>query len=87
MLAPTRELANQIYKVVLALGDYLKVKCHACIGGTKVQDDIGRFKEGQQVVVGTPGRVLDMIMRRHLRIDDLLTFVLDEADEMLSHGF
>mmetsp|Transcript_150674 Transcript_150674/g.261016 ORF Transcript_150674/g.261016 Transcript_150674/m.261016 type:complete len:394 (+) Transcript_150674:90-1271(+) len=87
MLAPTRELAQQIHKVVLALGDYLKVKCHACIGGTSVRDDIDRLRDGQHVVVGTPGRVYDMISKRHLRIDDLLTFVLDEADEMLSRGF
>merc|ERR1711971_430593 len=87
ILAPTRELAQQIHKVVLALGDYLKVKCHACIGGTSVRDDIDKLREGQHLVVGTPGRVYDMISKRHLRIDDLLTFVLDEADEMLSRGF
>jgi len=87
ILAPTRELAQQIHKVVLALGDYLKVKCHACIGGTSVRDDIDRLRDGQHVVVGTPGRVYDMVSKRHLRIDDLLTFVLDEADEMLSRGF
>merc|ERR1712216_444850 len=87
ILAPTRELANQIHKVVQALGDYLKVKCHVCIGGTSVRDDIDSLRDGQHVVVGTPGRVYDMISKRHLRIDDLLTFVLDEADEMLSRGF
>merc|ERR1712056_121165 len=83
----TRELANQIQKVALALGDYLRVKCHACIGGTSVRDDIDRLRDGQHVVVGTPGRVYDMVSKRHLRIDDLLTFVCDEADEMLSCGF
>jgi len=87
MLAPTRELANQIQKVALALGDYQKVKCHSCIGGTSVRDDIDKLKEGQHVVVGTPGRVFDMIGKRHLRVDDLITFVMDEADEMLSRGF
>jgi translation initiation factor 4A len=87
ILAPTRELAQQIHKVVLALGDYLKVKCHSCIGGTSVRDDIDRLRDGQHVIVGTPGRVFDMVSKRHLRIDDLLTFVLDEADEMLSRGF
>merc|ERR550514_513106 len=71
ILAPTRELAQQIHKVVLALGDYMKVKCHACIGGTSVRDDIDRLRDGQHVVVGTPGRVYDMIGKRHLRIDDL----------------
>jgi len=87
ILAPTRELANQIHKVVLALGDYLKVKCHVCIGGTSVRDDIDALRGGMHVVVGTPGRVFDMVSKRHLRIDDLLTFVCDEADEMLSRGF
>jgi len=87
ILAPTRELAQQIQKVALALGDYLKVKCHACIGGTSVRDDIDKLREGQHLVVGTPGRVFDMIGKRHLRVDDLKTFVLDEADEMLSRGF
>jgi translation initiation factor 4A len=87
ILAPTRELANQIQKVALALGDYMKVKCHACIGGTSVREDIDKLREGQHLVVGTPGRVFDMISKRHLRVDDLLTFVLDEADEMLSRGF
>merc|ERR1719355_287055 len=86
-LAPTRELANQIHKVALALGDYLKAKCHPCIGGTSVRDDIDRLREGQHMVVGTPGRVFDMIGKRHLRMESLLMFVLDEADEMLSRGF
>jgi translation initiation factor 4A len=87
ILAPTRELAQQIHKVVLALGDYLQVRCHACIGGTSVRDDIDKLRDGQHIVVGTPGRVFDMLSKRHLRIDDLLTFVCDEADEMLSRGF
>mmetsp|Transcript_133207 Transcript_133207/g.426011 ORF Transcript_133207/g.426011 Transcript_133207/m.426011 type:complete len:392 (-) Transcript_133207:336-1511(-) len=87
ILAPTRELANQIQKVSLALGDYMKIRCHSCIGGTSVRDDIDKLREGQHVIVGTPGRVFDMISKRHLRVDDLLTFVLDEADEMLSRGF
>jgi len=87
ILAPTRELASQIQKVALALGDYLRVRCHVCIGGTSVRDDIDKLREGQHLVVGTPGRVFDMISKRHLRVDDLITFVLDEADEMLSRGF
>merc|ERR1712048_962315 len=87
ILAPTRELANQIQKVALALGDYCHVRCHACIGGTSVRDDIDKLRDGQHLVVGTPGRVYDMIGKRNLRVDDLITFVLDEADEMLSRGF
>mmetsp|Transcript_95156 Transcript_95156/g.198951 ORF Transcript_95156/g.198951 Transcript_95156/m.198951 type:complete len:392 (+) Transcript_95156:123-1298(+) len=87
ILAPTRELANQIQKVALALGDYMGVRCHACIGGTSVREDIDKLRDGQHMVVGTPGRVYDMISKRHLKVDDLVTFVLDEADEMLSRGF
>ncbi|VEV58407.1 helicase 45, putative eukaryotic initiation factor 4a, putative [Plasmodium vinckei vinckei] len=87
ILAPTRELAQQIQKVVLALGDYLKVKCHACVGGTVVREDIDKLKQGVHMVVGTPGRVYDMIDKRHLGVDRLKLFILDEADEMLSRGF
>merc|ERR1712002_52014 len=87
VLAPTRELAQQIQKVVLALGDYQKVKCHACIGGTAVRQDLATLQEGVNVVVGTPGRVFDMINRGALGTNDMKMFVLDEADEMLSRGF
>jgi translation initiation factor 4A len=87
VLAPTRELAQQIQKVVCALGDYLNVKCHACIGGTRVRDDITKLQSGVHVVVGTPGRVFDMLCRRVLRPDHIKIFILDEADEMLSRGF
>jgi len=87
ILAPTRELAQQIQKVALALGDYLSVRCHSCIGGTNVRDDVRKLHDGQHLVVGTPGRVYDLICKRSLRVEDVATFVLDEADEMLSHGF
>ncbi|KAG8936162.1 translation initiation factor eIF4A [Tulasnella sp. 418] len=87
ILAPTRELAQQIQKVVVALGDYMNVECHACIGGTNVREDIAKLQEGAQVVVGTPGRVFDMINRRALRTDHMKMFCLDEADEMLARGF
>jgi ATP-dependent helicase YprA (DUF1998 family) len=82
ILAPTRELAQQIQKVTRALGDYLKVTSHACVGGTLVRDDIRILKDGVQVVVGTPGRVYDMINRNVLTLTTVKTFVLDEADEM-----
>lgn len=87
ILAPTRELAIQIYKVALALGDYLGVRCHSCVGGTAVREDADKLREGQQLIVGTPGRAFDMLNKRLLRTDDIQLFVLDEADEMLSRGF
>lgn len=86
ILAPTRELAQQIQKVVVAIGDFMSVECHACIGGTNVREDMKALQDGPQVVVGTPGRVQDMIQRRVLKTDNMKMFVLDEADEMLSVG-
>jgi len=87
ILAPTRELAQQIQKVVIALGDYMGAQCHACIGGTNVREDIRKLEMGVHVVVGTPVRVFDMINRKALRTEHIRIFVLDEADEMLSRGF
>lgn len=88
ILAPTRELALQVHRVILALGDFLKIQCHACIGGTDTREDRAILESGCQVVVGTPGRVFDMIYnRRALSPDAIQLFVLDEADEMLSYGF
>ena len=87
VLSPTRELAVQIQKVVLALGDYMNVQCHSCIGGTNLGEDIRKLDYGQHVVSGTPGRVFDMIRRRTLRTRGIKMLVLDEADEMLNKGF
>jgi len=72
---------------VRALGDFLNVTSHACVGGTLVRDDIRILRDGVQVVVGTPGRVYDMINRQVLNLATVKIFVLDEADEMLSRGF
>lgn len=87
VLAPTRELAQQTQKVVTTLGDYLNIKCHSCIGGTRVRDDIDKLRSGVHVVVGTPGRVYDMLCRKVLDPNHIRIFILDEADEMLSRGF
>lgn len=87
IIAPTRELAHQIQKVVLAFGEYMKIECHACIGGTSVAEDIRVIQEGVHVIVGTPGRIHDMIERRILKTDLIKMFILDEADEMLSREF
>lgn len=62
VLSPTRELASQIQKVILALGDYMNVQCHACIGGTNLGEDIRKLDYGQHVVSGTPGRVFGMFI-------------------------
>lgn len=74
--------------MVQTIGEYQHVKVHACVGGTVVKDDIRKLKDGgTHVVVGTPGRIHDMMKRGFLKTDYLKLFVLDEADEMLSRGF
>lgn len=87
VLSPTRELAVQIQSVVLALGDYMNIQCHACIGGTSIGEDTRKLEHGQHVVSGTPGRVYDMIKRKCLRTKNIKMLVLDEADELLNQGF
>lgn len=87
ILAPTRELALQIRKVVMALAFHMDINVHACIGGTSFVEDAEALRNGAQIVVGTPGRVFDMIERRKFRTDHIKMFILDEADEMLSSGF
>jgi translation initiation factor 4A len=87
ILAPTRELANQIHSVVNALGDYLGVQAYSCVGGTKVETDAEALQSGKHVIIGTPGRVLDLLQRKYLDTRNIIAMVLDEADEMLSRGF
>jgi len=87
IVAPTRELAQQIHRVISQLGHYLGIRAHVCVGGTSVAADIEALTKGVHVVVGTPGRVYDMIQRNHITSQTLRIFVLDEADEMLSMGF
>ena len=88
ILSPTRELAVQTHKVILGLGDYCTgFTSHVCVGGLAVREDISKLQRGVHVVVGTPGRVFDLINRHALYTDAVKLFVLDEADEMLSAGF
>jgi len=88
ILSPTRELARQTWNVLRALSSYIdNVSCHLCVGGTAVRDDIRALSKGQQIVVGTPGRVNAMIKDGYLQLKALQLFILDEADEMLSRGF
>ena len=87
VLSPTRELANQTSIVYQFLGEYLNIKITLLIGGLKVGGDINKLKENPQIIVGSPGRVLDLIRRKRISLSYLKSFVLDEADEMLSKGF
>jgi translation initiation factor 4A len=87
VLTPTRELATQVQRIVSALGDYLNAVCHACVGGVRTSVDIEALKRGVHIVVGTPGRVRDLIERGALDTSTLRVLIFDEADEMLSRGF
>lgn len=88
IMAPTRELALQIEKVTKSLSKYMEIEVMACIGGTSVRDDNSRLRKGVHIVIGTPGRVYDMIWhRKTLSTTELRVVCLDEADEMLSKGF
>jgi len=88
ILCPTRELALQVSEEISKLAKYKKgIKVLPVFGGQSIDRQIQGLKRGAQIVIGTPGRVMDHIRRRTLKIDSLKKFVLDEADEMLNMGF
>ena len=88
VLAPTRELALQITKDIKNYTKYLpNVKTTAVYGGSSITDQIRNLREKPQIIVGTPGRVIDLINRKALDFSQIHWLVLDEADEMLSMGF
>ena len=87
IISPIRELAVQTYNVIKNLGLYLNLNINLCIGGTDLGKNYKEFNKAVHVVVGTPGRIFDLINKGILKIDNLKTLVIDEADEMLSYGF
>lgn len=88
LLAPTRELARQIYDVITALSKQMTICSYLAIGGTSVQESIREIRaQKPQILVGTPGRICDLLHRRVIQGTTIHTLVLDEADEMLSSGF
>ncbi|MEX1099719.1 MAG: DEAD/DEAH box helicase, partial [Bacteriovoracaceae bacterium] len=88
ILAPTRELAGQVEKEIKKFGKYTSVKTACIYGGTGYEAQIKALKQVKpQVVVGTPGRVIDMIEKKMLKLDKAKFCILDEADEMLNMGF
>src|ERR671930_126691 len=87
VLTPTRELCIQVTQALRAYGEQRGVEVVAVFGGAPIRDQASRLGRGAQIVVGTVGRVLDMIDRHHLFLDGARYVVLDEADEMLDLGF
>lgn len=87
ILCPTRELAGQVAEELSGLGKPKGVRVLAVYGGAPMGPQLKRLQDGCDIIVGTPGRVLDHIRRRTLRLEHAQMAVLDEADEMLSMGF
>ena len=88
ILAPTRELAIQIHAVTTKIGTFVEnLTCALLIGGRSVEQDVKEIEKGPQIVIGTPGRIHDLIRRRKINPKTIKLMVMDEADEMLSIGF
>lgn len=87
ILSPTRDLAKQTHRVVLALGDYINIRSHLSIGQQDLRTDIAGLRTFPHVVTGTPGRILGNMSKGHLCTRNLKILVLDEVDVMLSEGF
>lgn len=88
ILSPTRRLSEQIYKVATALGRFIKnLKLVLCVGGESLNENIRKLDNGAQVVIGCPGRVYDLLTRKHIPTEQIKMFCLDEADQMLTNKF
>jgi ATP-dependent RNA helicase RhlE len=87
ILAPTRELAIQIGESFRAYGRFLPLRHAVIFGGVGQQPQVAAIAAGADIVIATPGRLLDLLEQRHLRLDGVSIFVLDEADRMLDIGF
>ena len=87
ILLPTHELVNQVMTVITEISSYVELNIIKVIGGTSISQSIDELNRRPHVIIGTPGRVLDMINRNHLITQFLKMLILDEADEILSYGF
>jgi translation initiation factor 4A len=87
VICPTRELSQQIERVVTSLSYYMKIKVLSATGGNRLQADINTLRSGAQFIVGTPGRIFDLIGRGDLSVENMKYVILDEADQMLEDLF
>ena len=87
ILAPTRELVIQVAEEISSLKGDKRLRVLPIYGGSNIQHQMKKLKDGIDIVVGTPGRVIDLLNRRNLKLDQIKYFILDEADEMLNMGF
>jgi translation initiation factor 4A len=87
VLCPTRELSQQTESVARAIGTYMDLKVLSATGGNQIRNDVNALKAGAQFIVGTPGRIFDLIRRGDLVLDNIRYIILDEADQMLEDLF
>lgn len=87
VLTPTRELALQVNNEMNRIAKFKDIKLTPVFGGSSIENQIRSIRSGTDIIVGTPGRVLDLINRRVIKLENIEYFVLDEADEMLNMGF
>lgn len=87
ILAPTRELVVQIYKETKKIGAHTNIRSAYVFGGDDYNKQINELRKSPQIIIATPGRLLAFIHERHLHLDKIETFVIDEADRMLDMGF
>ena len=87
VICPTRELSQQTERVAKALGTYMNLKVLSATGGNQLRNDISTLKAGAQFIVGTPGRIFDLIRRGDLSVEHIKYVILDEADQMLEDHF
>lgn len=87
VLVPTQELAKQIFEVAKAIGSYLPISCLCATGGNSIRDDMITIDNGVHLVVGTPGRIFDLMNRGKLTSEYIQNLILDEADQMLEDRF
>lgn len=87
ILTPTRELAIQIGDSIKAYGHFLKTRSHVIFGGVSQVPQVQALRQGLDILVATPGRLLDLMQQRHVSLENIEYFVLDEADRMLDMGF
>ena len=87
VIAPTRELAIQVSEEIYRIGADKRARILSVYGGQEIGRQIRALRNNPQIIVGTPGRILDHIKRKTLKLDGVQTLVLDEADEMLNMGF
>jgi len=87
ILAPTRELAVQIEESLRTYGRFLNLKMTVILGGVNQNTQVRNMSKGVDILVATPGRLLDLVQQKHVRLDAVTSFIVDEADRMLDMGF